>query len=69
MDETRLGHVTVRVRVPAIFFGMTSMVTEGTTLQQLATMRQVTPLVTPPTAIRDPPVIGDPGLSDKPFAL
>jgi uncharacterized membrane protein len=69
MDEAWLRHVAVGMRIAAIIFDVSTMITQGATLQQPAAVSKVASLVAPVAAIRYMPIIGKPRLSDKALTL
>jgi hypothetical protein len=69
VDETWLRHVAVEVGVTAIFFGVTATVAQSALLQQLALIHEMASLVAPSAAICNVPIVSNPCLLNKSFAV
>jgi hypothetical protein len=69
VDEARLHHVTVGMGVVAVILNVAAMIAQHAPLQKFAVMSEMSMLVAPAASICYLPIISDPCLTDKPFAI
>jgi hypothetical protein len=69
VDEARLHHVTVGVGVVAVVLNVAAMIAQCAPLQKFAVMSKMSMLVAPAASIHYLPIVSDPHLMDKPFAI